>query len=154
MSADAMSPGSISNIIGTESAAEAIAVLEKLRKEYAKADSSLEIAKTSDGKYRMQVKPHYLGKVAHLSVTKDFTKAVLRTLAVIAFRQPIKQSTVVKMRSNKAYEQIEELAERGFVSAERKGNTNLLTTTKKFEDYFGTTLTELGSVEMSGGKGD
>ena len=85
----------------------------------------------------MQVRSEYLSKVKHLAISTDLPKSILRTLAIIAFKQPIKQSIVVKMRGNKAYDHIERLNDEKFIKKTREGNTYVLETTKKFIDYFG-----------------
>ncbi len=76
-------------------------------------------------------------KVSSLASEKDFSKAVLRTLALIAFKQPIKQSKVAKIRGNKSYKHISELVERSFVKKTKQKRTYVLETTRKFTRYFG-----------------
>jgi segregation and condensation protein B len=75
----------------------------------------------------------------HLSKSREgrLSPAAFETLAVIAYKQPIKQSDLVVIRGNKSYEHVRELEKRGLISAERSGRTKLLTTTRAFADYFG-----------------
>jgi segregation and condensation protein B len=77
----------------------------------------------------------------HVSLVKDaarpeIDKAVLETLAFIAYKKNARQSDIVKFRSNKAYNHINELEEREFITAKRKGKTKVLSPTAKFYNYF------------------
>ena len=135
MSTEPLSITRLSRIMGVE-LAETISIMDELRKEFNSRNSSLEIVKTSEGLYRMQVRHEFLPRVKDLAVTVDLPKALIRTLSLIAFKQPIKQSEVAKIRGNKAYEQIDELERQGFIRKAKKGHTYILETTRKFEEYF------------------
>ncbi len=137
MSAEPLTIDQLGKIMGCDSLGKTLGVLDLLVLDFNKKESALEIAKTTDGRYRMQVKTDYLKKVKHLAITTDLPKSVLRTLAIVAFKQPIKQSIVVKMRGNKSYDHLEKLREEGFIKKTREGNTFVIETTKKFIDYFG-----------------
>ncbi len=114
-----------------------VKLLDELMGDFNSENRGIEIVRLEGGKYRMQVKDGYLDKVKDFAVDIEMSKALLRTLAVIAFKQPITQSVVVKVRGNKAYEHIKELVDRGFVKTRKFRNTLLLETTKKFDEYFG-----------------
>ncbi|MCD6414727.1 MAG: SMC-Scp complex subunit ScpB [Candidatus Diapherotrites archaeon] len=135
MSTEPLSATRLSKIMGVH-LADAMAAMDELRSEFNSRNSSLEIVKTAEGLYRMQVRQEFLPKVKDLAVSVDLPKALIRTLSLIAFKQPIKQSDVVKLRGNKAYEQIDELEQQGFIKKSKKGHTFLLETTRKFEEYF------------------
>ena len=137
MSTQPVSLEEVARITGLESPKKAFVLIEDFAREFNKSNSALEIVVTHDNKYCMQVKNKYMAKVSHLAVTTDFSKAVLRTLAIVAYKQPIRQSIVVKMRGNKAYDHVNALAEEGFVTKVKESNTYSLETTKKFEEYFG-----------------
>ena len=61
----------------------------------------------------------------------------MKTLAFIAYKQPISQAVVVKYRNNKAYDHLKLLFDEGFIKKEPKGRSFVLTTTTKFIEYFG-----------------
>ncbi|MHA1440557.1 MAG: SMC-Scp complex subunit ScpB [Candidatus Heimdallarchaeota archaeon] len=65
------------------------------------------------------------------------TIAELRTLAMIAYQQPILQSTVAKVRGQQSYLHIKNLLRNGFVKSVRVKQTLELRTTSTFSDYFG-----------------
>ena len=65
-----------------------------------------------------------------------------KTLAIIAYKQPVTQSEVIKIRGNKAYDHIKSLREQSLISADRKGRTRLLKVTSNFYEYFDIAETE------------
>ena len=110
--------------------------LEILKEKYNKETSAIEITEKAD-KWKMSVKPEYGNITTKLAGgTSEFTKSEQETLAIIALKQPIKQSVVIKIRSNKAYEHIKKFVELGFVLKKRKGHTEELTLADDFYNYF------------------
>ncbi len=109
--------------------------VEKLQQEYARRSSAIEIYSSPDG-YVMRVVPELEGEVSMLAPLPEISPAILKTLALIAYEQPIKQSRLVKERGNRVYRYIKKLIKKEFVSAEKNGRTKLLRTTPKFKDYF------------------
>ncbi|MFC1774850.1 SMC-Scp complex subunit ScpB [Nanoarchaeota archaeon] len=57
-------------------------------------------------------------------------------LAVIAYKSPILQSDVIKIRTNKAYDHLKLLEDQSFITREKHGRTKLIKITQKFYDYF------------------
>jgi segregation and condensation protein B len=110
--------------------------LSDLMHEFNERDSALEIIDDSKG-YRMGVKKEYERQVSHFASSPELHKGIMKTLALIAFRQPIKQSEIIYLRNQKAYDHIRILTEKGFIKKEKQGITYIITTTKKFADYFG-----------------
>ena len=85
----------------------------------------------------MTVKPQYETHVSHMAAAPELHKGMMKTLAYIAYKQPVKQAEVINLRNSKAYEHITTLVEKGFVRKEKKGITYILFTTPKFREYFG-----------------
>ena len=105
-------------------------------KDFNSRDSVLEIVQVDD-KFQMRVHPDYDRVASKFASQAIFHKGIMKTLALISFKQPITQSAVIKYRNNKAYDHIGKLMEEGMISKEAKGRTYVLRTTKKFLDYFG-----------------
>jgi segregation and condensation protein B len=110
--------------------------LNELIADYNERDTALEIISSDEG-YRLSVKKEFEPQVSHFASSPEMHKGVLKTLALIAFKQPVKQSEIIKLRNSKAYEHIKIMKEKGFIKKEKAGITSILTTTKKFVDYFG-----------------
>ena len=107
-----------------------------LMQDYADRDAALEIVESKNG-FQMKVKEHYYEKVTHFASSSELSKSALKTLALVAYKQPILQSVLIKYRTNKAYDDVKLLEEKGFLSRQERGKTFLIRTTQKFLKYFG-----------------
>lgn len=111
-------------------------ILHKLEKKYSKNTGVIRMVNRSNS-WKMDIieKYHYLiNRLATGNV--EFTKAEQETLAVIAYKQPIKQSIVIKIRGNKAYDHIKKFKELGLVTAKQIGHTLELSLSEEFYEYF------------------
>jgi len=108
---------------------------DELIEEYDERNSAIEIQKV-DNKYVMRVRKEFEGKVMHLIPETEIPAPVLKTLALIAYEQPIKQSDLVKERGNNVYKYVRFLRRQGFVESKRSGRTRVLSVTPKFKEYF------------------
>lgn len=136
MSPKPLTVAELSTLTADKDIARLRKLLEALTADYAKRDTSLEVGTLGDS-YLLQVKSDYEDKVAHLASESQFSKSVTKTLALISFKQPTRQSLVIKYRNTKAYDHIHLLEEKGFITRERAGRTFILRTTRKFLEYFG-----------------
>lgn len=109
------------------------AILELIM-DYASRDGALEI--DDENGYILQVKEDFSDIVEKICPV-DLSSGVLRTLLVIALKEPIRQTELVKLRSN-AYEHVTELVEKGLVSKhkDKNGRSINIKTTAKFAEYF------------------
>ena len=111
-------------------------LLTKLVEKYNKEDSAIEII-VKENMWKMDVGKEYISMVNKLATgSSEFTKAEQETLAVIAYKQPVKQSVVINIRGNKAYEHIKRFIENGLVVGKRVGHTKELWLSDEFFDYF------------------
>ncbi|MDO8624496.1 MAG: SMC-Scp complex subunit ScpB [Candidatus Diapherotrites archaeon] len=136
MSPKALPIEELSTLIESGSLLETHRLIKELVSEFNARDSALEIVDLS-GAFQMKVRTDFEENVAHLAATSELNKSVQKTLALIAFKQPIKQSLVIKLRNNKGYDHVHLLQEKGLVSKTPFGRTFLLKTTKKFLGQFG-----------------
>ncbi|MHC4749523.1 MAG: SMC-Scp complex subunit ScpB [Planctomycetota bacterium] len=132
----------MSNIVGIGSEEEIQRLLDQIKSELDVSDRGIELIHTPDG-YELRVKQPYRERVAKLAPLADMSDGMLRTLAIIAVRQPIKQSLIVKYQGNKTYGYIKDLEAKGLVKSEKFGRTKIVTTTPGFERYFGQSSEEL-----------
>lgn len=110
-------------------------VLEELKKEYDARDSAVSLMNEED-KWKLTVKEKYIPTVRKIVAETELTKAVMQTLAYIAYKAPILQSDVVSVRSNKAYSHIADIESKGFITKTKHGHSFLINLTQKFYDYF------------------
>ncbi len=112
-------------------------ILEDLCDKYKEA--GIEIV-NKNNLWKMDVSSQYAWMVNRLAGgNSEFTKAEQETLALIAYKQPMKQSVVVKIRGNKAYEHIKNFVERSLINKKKMGHTAELTLNESFFDYFSLT---------------
>jgi len=105
-------------------------------------DSGIEVVNKED-LWKMDVAKEHVGIVNKLATgSAEFTKAEQETLAIIAYKQPIKQSVVIKIRGNKAYEHIKNFVSVGLLNKKRIGHTSELSLKDEFYDYFSLTKGE------------
>jgi segregation and condensation protein B len=104
--------------------------------DYLERNTALIIAQIGD-RYQMQIKPEYTEKVSKFAKGGAIAERYLRTLTIIALKQPILKSMVIKIRGTGAYEHVKYLIDNGFINAIKKGRSHELTTTDKYADMFG-----------------
>ena len=133
VTAKAMQPVEIAEILKTPVEEVENALLD-LVFDYSSRDGALEID-DEDG-YIIQVKAEHLDIVEKLCPV-ELKPAVIKTLTVIALKEPIRQTELKEIRSN-AYEHIQELIEKGLISRtkDKNGRSFNLRTTPKFAEYF------------------
>lgn len=111
-------------------------LIAKLKEKYEKDNSAIEIVEKS-GLWKMDVKNEYSNIVNKLATgNSEFGKSEQETLAIIAYKQPIKQSVLIKIRSNKAYDHIKKFFDLGLIKKKRAGHTYELSLSDDFYDYF------------------
>ncbi len=90
-----------------------------------------------DTLWKMDVASEYAWMVNKLATgSAEFSKAEQETLAIIAYKQPMKQSVLVKIRGNKAYDHVATFVSMGLIHKKRTGHTAELTLSESFYDYF------------------
>ena len=110
-------------------------LLEGLKKEYMEKDSALEILNEND-KWKLAIKKEYLYLTEKLLTDSELDRPTQETLAIVAYKNPVLQAEVIKIRGNKAYDHIKILREQNFITSDKTGRTRLLKLTPKFFDYF------------------
>lgn len=120
-------------------------ILSDLEDKY--KNSGIEIIKRDD-LWKMDVAAEFTSMVNKLATgSSEFTNAEQETLAIIAYKQPMKQSVLIKIRGNKAYDHIKKFAELGLINKKKMGHTAELTLAELFHDYFHTNKEEISNKE-------
>ena len=126
----------LGSVVGFRSEDKVKELARTLKDKYGKDESSLEVLELSDGRFVMQLKPQYVRHVKRLATRQLLTPGPMRTLSFIAFRQPVTQSYLAKVRGNLTYSHVKQLRETGLIAEEKLGRTKILRTTPNFSDYF------------------
>ena len=109
--------------------------IQELQKDYENKDSALTIFKEND-LFKLGIKKEFNYLTSQLLSDCELDHPTLKTLAIIAYKQPIIQAKIIKARGNGAYDHMKTLKEHGFIVAEKYGRTRLLKLAPKFFDYF------------------
>ena len=109
--------------------------IKKLSSAYGRRDTSLEVIKAGK-KFTLRLKERYVHRVTELA-DPEIPRKVLKTAALIAYHQPVKQSDLVEMYGSKVYDHVGELQTLGLIRSRKDGSTKVLTTTQKFAESFG-----------------
>ena len=134
-------------------------LLEEIRGEW--TERGLQLAEVASG-WRFQSHPdmaHYLEKL-HPEKPPRYSRAVLETLAIIAYRQPVTRGDIEDIRGVTINSQLlKQLEDRGWIETvghrESVGRPALLATTRQFLDDLGlASLRELPALSLPGGEGD
>jgi len=111
-------------------------LIEKLQEKYEKSESALEIVE-KNGVWKMDVSAEYTYIINKLATgSAEFSKAEQETLAIVAYKQPIKQSVIIKIRGNKAYDHLKKFVGLGLLKKKKEGHTHELSLSDDFYDYF------------------
>ncbi len=111
-------------------------ILDDLREKY--KEFGMEIVQKNN-LWKMDVAQEYTWIVNKLATgSTEFTKAEQETLAIIAYKQPLKQSVLVRIRGNKAYDHVAKFAQMNLVNKKKLGHTAELTLAESFYEYFST----------------
>jgi segregation and condensation protein B len=109
--------------------------LLELIMDYASRDGALEI--DDENGYILQVKQEHMDIVEKLCPV-ELKPSVLKTLTVIALKEPIRQTLLKEIRGANAYEHVAELLEKGLIARnkDKNGRSYNIKTTAKFKEYF------------------
>ena len=105
---------------------------------YDAAGSAVEIAE-ENGKYYMRVRQQYVQYVKDFAQAAEISQHALRTLAYVAKSEGVTKRQLFLKLGGGIYEDVSELAEKGFISQKKSGRTKAVSTTPKFKSYFGQT---------------
>lgn len=124
----------IAEILNEQEADIEDAMLELIM-DYSSREGALEI--NDENGYILQVKEDYTDIVEKLCPV-ELSGAILKTLTIIALKEPIRQTELKEMRGASTYEHISELVKQGFVkrTKDKNGRSFNLHTTPKFHEYF------------------
>lgn len=86
--------------------------------------------------WKLTVREKYVGMIKKVVTKTDLPRGILETLAVVAYKVPVLQSKVIKVRTNKAYDHLAQLENSGFITREKQGRSKLIKLTPKFFEYF------------------
>ncbi len=130
-------------------------LLDELRSDWARAERPLELLQLASG-WRFRTRAEYLPYLERLNPERPpkYSRAVLETLAIIAYRQPVTRGDIEEIRGVAVNSNvIKTLEERGWIDVvgyrDTPGRPALFATTKQFLDDLGLrSVSELPALEQ------
>jgi len=132
-------------IANTEDSSEIVGIISLIKQELQNDDRGIELSQTPEG-FEFRVKPEYRDSIRILAPMSDLSEGMMRSLAIVAIKQPIKQSIIIRYQGNKAYSYLKGLEDKGLIKSHKSGRTKIVTTTQDFEKYFGKTSEEMKKI--------
>lgn len=144
----------LANALGDVEREVVVNLLEELRAEMARQNLPYELREIAGG-YQLTTQAEHAAPIRRLLQTKSsnrLSKAVLETLAIVAYKQPVTRATVEAIRGVSVSHAFEVLQEKRLIKvagvAEQPGRPKLYRTTDEFLVHFGIkSLKELPSIE-------
>ncbi len=144
----------IINILQSITASEIEKIVTELNEKYMMNDASYRIRKIASG-YQIYITENYAGYVEELFTRRrvqKLTRAMLETLAIVAYRQPVTRVDIEMIRGVSSDSAVRTLLERKFITlagrAKTIGRPLLYSTTDEFLKYFGlNSLKDLPKME-------
>jgi len=109
--------------------------LTELQADYKQKSSSVILVEEADG-WKLTVHEDYAAVVSKVISETELSKSLMETLAVVAWKAPVLQSDIIRIRTNKAYTDLTDLEHLGYITRNRHGRTRLVKLTERFFSYF------------------
>jgi len=126
----------LGRLVRTRSKRKVRRLAKTLMEKYKNRDTALEILELEGERFVLQLKAEYTPKVRRLATRQLLSMGPLKTLAYIAYRQPVPQLQVIDVRGHHAYGHLKQLEDLDLIIRERAGRKKVIRTTEFFADYF------------------
>jgi len=124
-------------ILGTSSETYARKLMEELIAEYGKKGGPLVLTETSKGTFSLRLREEYMPKLEKMVPKAKLSRGALKTLAMIAYKQPVYQARLADVQGSRVYDHVKQLTALGFVESKHFERTRVLRTSRRFAGYFG-----------------
>jgi segregation and condensation protein B len=138
-----LTPAKIREVIPRVNLQAVKAAVDQLRQDYGQAGHAFELVEIAEG-FQLLTRPAYDEWITRMKKAKSQAKlsgAALETLAIIAYKQPIRRIDIEAIRGVQSGELVRALMERGLIRiagrADQPGSPLLYGTTKDFLDVVG-----------------
>lgn len=109
--------------------------LTELHDDYSRMNGAVYLS-NEDEFWKFAVKSAFTEIVSKVVSDVELSLQTLKSLAVIAYKNPVLQSDVIKVRGTNAYDHIHELEKLKFIRRDKEGNSYRVYLTEKFFEYF------------------
>ena len=106
-----------------------------LQQKYASQGKALKLVEEGES-WKLSVTDSLVPLVRNIVTETELSKSIMETLAVIAWKNPALQCSIIQIRTNKAYDHLDQLEESGYITRVKSGRTKKISLTEKFFTYF------------------
>lgn len=124
-------------VLNTSSETYVHKLIDAIKEDYGKRWGALVLSEPAPNTFSLNLRDEYMSKLEGIVQKSKLSRGALKTLALIAYKQPVAQAKLVALRGGRVYEYVKHLVSLGFVVSEPFGRTRVLRTSKKFAGYFG-----------------
>jgi len=129
--------GELREILETSSETYARKLMDEFIADYGKRGGPLMLTETSKGTFSLRLREEYMPKLEGVMSKAKLSRGALKTLAMIAYKQPVYQARLADVRGSRVYDHIKQLTALGFIESRRFERTRVLRTSQRFAGYFG-----------------
>ena len=129
--------GELGRLLDTSSETYVRKIIEDLMQRLNRKGYPLTLVQTAKDAFMLRLREEFVPKLRGLVRRVKPSKGMLKTLALIAYGQPIYQARLAELRGGHVYDHIKHLSALGFIESRPAGRTRVLRTSKKFASYFG-----------------
>lgn len=129
--------GEIRNLLRTSSETYARRLIDITMADYGKRGGPLVLSETAKNTFALHLRDEYMPKLEGIVPKAKLSRGALKTLAMVAYKQPVYQARLADLRGGRVYEHMKQLTALGFVESKPFGRTRVLRTSRRFAGYFG-----------------
>ncbi len=129
--------GELRGVLGTSSETYARKLVDELTADYRKRGGPLVLTETSRGTFSLRLREEYMPKLEGVVPKARLSRGALKTLAIIAYKQPVYQARLADLRGSRVYDHVKQLGTIGFIESRPFERTRVLRTSRRFAGYFG-----------------
>lgn len=143
LSREPLSSRKLSQLAGLTDGTQARSLIRKINRHYDEAGRSFNVQQVAGG-FQLRTRAHFsmwLTRLQHAPAAIRLTAPAMETLAVVAYRQPVRKADIEAIRGVSCGDLLRQLLDRGMVRiagrSSELGNPYLYGTTRRFLEVFG-----------------
>jgi segregation and condensation protein B len=127
----------VKSVVGTSSETYARKLIESLKSECESKSGTFRVVEGEKETFSLKLTEDLLEKLDNIIPKMRISRGALKTLAVVAYKQPVTQAKLADFRGSRTYDHIRQLLVAGFVESKPYGKTRMLRVSKKFASHVG-----------------
>jgi len=127
----------VKKVVGTSSETYVRKLIDELKSEHGGRGGAFRLVEGEKGTFSLKLAEELLERLDDIIPKMRISRGALKTLAMVAYRQPVTQAKLAELRGSRTYDHIRQLLAVGFVESKPFGKTRTLRVSKKFASHLG-----------------